>query len=65
MLMNSKLTEKQQTKWLVVIKNELMSSEESDEDDAILVHPFHGVQSVLIGCFKRLMNTVSLRNHHK
>ena len=37
---NSKLTEQQHTKWLTVVKNEFMSSEESDEnDDTIVVHP--------------------------
>jgi hypothetical protein len=38
-MMNSKLTEEKRTKWLSVIKNEFMSSEESDEDDAMVVHP--------------------------
>ena len=38
-MMNNKLTEEQRTKWLAVVKNELISSEESDEDDTIIVHP--------------------------
>lgn len=38
-MMNNKLTEEQRTKWPAVVKNELMSSEESDEGDAIVVHP--------------------------
>ena len=31
-MINSKLTEEQRTKWLAIVKNELMSS---DEDDAV------------------------------
>ena len=39
LMMNKKLTEEQRTKWLAVVKNDLMSSEESDEEDSIVVHP--------------------------
>ena len=35
----AKINDEQRTKWLAIITNELMSSEESDEDDAIVVHP--------------------------
>lgn len=37
--MNSKLTQQQKNKWLAVIANDIMSSEESGpDDDSILVH---------------------------
>ena len=35
---NSKLTEEQKKKWLTVMSNDFMSSEESEEDQ-IVVHP--------------------------
>jgi len=38
-LKNSKLTPEQRTKWLSVTKREYMSSEESGDDDLIVVHP--------------------------
>ena len=36
---NSKLTPEQRTKWLSIAKKEYMSSEESGEDDCMVVHP--------------------------
>ena len=36
---NSKLTPEQRTKWLSIAKKEYMSSEESREDDCMVVHP--------------------------
>lgn len=36
---NSKLTAEQKKKWLSVITNDTMSSEESGPDDSIVVHP--------------------------
>ncbi len=38
-LKNSKLNEDQKKKWNTVITNDFMSSEESGEDDTIVVHP--------------------------
>lgn len=38
-LKNSKLNEDQKKKWTTVITNDFMSSEESGEDDTIVVHP--------------------------
>ena len=52
--MNSKLTEEQRTKWLAVVKNELMSSEESDEDDAIVVHPLPWRSEYVDKMFKKI-----------
>lgn len=37
--MKSKLTEEQQIKWLVVVKNEFILPEESGEGDTIVVYP--------------------------
>lgn len=36
---NAKLTEEARQKWLKVMINDMMSSEESGEDDAMIVHP--------------------------
>ena len=38
-LKNSKLTPDQREKWLSIAKNEYMSSEESGDEDYIVVHP--------------------------
>ena len=38
---NSKLTPDQRTKWLNVMKNSYMSSEESGDDDSMIIHPIH------------------------
>ena len=53
-MMNSKLTEEQRTKWLAVVKNELMSSEESGEDDAIVVHPLPWRSEYVDKMFKKI-----------
>ena len=39
MAQNTKLTEDQKKKWLAVITNDFMSSEESGSDDENIVHP--------------------------
>jgi len=36
---NSKFNEQQKDKWLSIITNDMMSSEESGPDDSIIVHP--------------------------
>ncbi len=36
---NTKLTEEQRSKWMKVMRNDFMSSEESDSDDTIAVRP--------------------------
>ena len=36
---NDKLTEESRQKWLKVMINEMMSSEDSGDDDAMIVHP--------------------------
>ena len=38
-LKNCKMTEDQKKKWLGVMTNDYMSSEESGEDDSIVIHP--------------------------
>lgn len=38
-LKNSRLTEDQRAKWLSVMTNDYMSSEESEEDDVMTIHP--------------------------
>ena len=38
LMKNSKLSDEQRKKWLAVVKNEYMSSEESGEEDTIVVH---------------------------
>ena len=53
-MINSKLTEKQRTKWLAVVKNELMSSEESDDDDVIVVHPLPWRSEYVDKMFKKI-----------
>ena len=39
MMKNKKLNDDQKVKWLTVMKNEYMSSEESGPEDTIIVHP--------------------------
>ena len=39
LMKNSKLTEQSRQKWLQVMVNDMMSSEESGEDDMVVVHP--------------------------
>ncbi len=36
---NSKLTEDTRQKWLKILVNEMMSSEESGDEDKVVVHP--------------------------
>ena len=36
---NDKLTEESRQKWLKIMINEMMSSEDSGDDDAMIVHP--------------------------
>ena len=62
-MMNSKLTEEQRTKWLAIVKSELISSEESDEDDAIVVHPLPWRSEYVDTMFQKLTNTASAINH--
>ena len=57
-MMNNKLTEEQRTKWLATVKNELKSSEESDEEDAIVMHPLPWQSEYVNKMFQKLMNTV-------
>ena len=53
-LKNSKLTEDQRKKWLTVITNDYMSSEESGEDNSIIVHPLPWRSEYVSSMFKRI-----------
>ena len=51
---NGKLTEEQRVKWLKVVSNEYMSSEESGEDDTLLVHPIPWRSQYVDQMFKKI-----------
>lgn len=53
-LKNTKMTEEQRKKWLTVITNEYMSSEESGEDDSIIVHPLPWHSDYVNKMFKKI-----------
>lgn len=53
-LKNSKLTEDQKKKWLLVITNDYMSSEESGEDDSIIIHPLPWHSEYVTKMFKKI-----------
>lgn len=53
-LKNSKLTEDQKKKWLTVMTNDFMSSEESGEDDSMIVHPLPWRSEYVNKMFKRI-----------
>lgn len=57
-MMNSKLTKELRQKWLSVMKNEFMSSEESgDDDDSIVTRPLPWRTGYVDQMFSRLMTT--------
>ena len=58
-----KLTEDQKQKWLKVVTNEYMSSEESDEDntDRVIVHPLPWRSDVVDKMFEKIGSHVSAR----
>lgn len=51
---NSKFTEDQRNKWLKVATNDYMSSEESGEDDCIIVHPLPWRSSYVDKMFSKI-----------
>ena len=52
--MNGRLSEDQRAKWLKVMDNVYMSSEESGEDDTMLVHPLPWRTECVNQMFKRI-----------
>lgn len=51
---NKKLTEDQRQKWLTVIGNEYMLSEESDDEDRIIVHTIPWRSDYVSRMFERI-----------
>lgn len=51
---NSKLTEEARQKWLKVVSNEMMSSEESGTEDTIVVHPLPWRSKYVTGMFNKV-----------
>lgn len=51
---NDKLTEESRKKWFSVMKNDFMSSEESGEDDSIIIRPLAWRTSYVSNMFKRI-----------
>lgn len=55
---NKRLTEEQKDKWLAVITNDFMSSEESGPDDDIYVHPLPWRSDYVTKMFNTIDNYV-------
>ena len=53
-LKNTRLSEEQKAKWLKVMQNEYMSSEESGDDDTIVVHPIGWRSEYVNKMFQRI-----------
>lgn len=52
--MNTKLTDDQRQKWLAVMTNEFMSSEESGDDDSLCLHPIPWRSSYVSQMFQKI-----------
>ena len=53
-LKNSRLTEMQRQKWMKVMTNDFMSSEESDDDNAIVIRPLEWRSTYVNEMFTRI-----------
>ena len=51
---NKNLTDEQTKKWLKVMQNEYMSSEESGDEDVIIVHPLEWRSEYVNQMFRRI-----------
>lgn len=51
---NSKLTEQARQKWLKVVTNEMMSSEESGDEDTMIMHPLPWRSDYVTSMFRKI-----------
>ena len=61
---NPKLTEEIRQKWLKVVINEIMSSEESGDEESIIVHPIPWHSDYVTGMFKKIDEYIVMPEDH-
>jgi len=54
LMKNKKLTDEQRQKWLSVINNDFMSSEESGEEDSIIIRPLPWRSKYVDSMFRKI-----------